>query len=141
MSISFFTIQTPALLFPTVSLLMLAYTNRFLGITSVIRKLHADMSVNEKNDAFYLAQINSLSQRIGLIILSQKTGVGSLLSCVLSMVAIFFSVQISLLLFAFALAFMASSLIFIFKELSISKEALAYILEDCKKIEKDRKNG
>lgn len=141
MSISFFTIQTPALLFPTVSLLMLAYTNRFLGITSVIRKLHADMSINEKNDAFYLAQINSLSQRIGLIILSQKTGVGSLLSCVLSMVAIFFSVQISLLLFAFALAFMASSLIFIFKELSISKEALAYILEDCKKIEKDRKNG
>lgn len=141
MSISFFTIQTPALLFPTVSLLMLAYTNRFLGITSVIRKLHADMSINEKNDAFYLAQINSLSQRIGLIILSQKTGVGSLLSCVLSMVAIFFSVQISLLLFAFALAFMASSLIFIFKELSISKEALTYILEDCKKIEKDRKNG
>lgn len=141
MSISFFTIQTPALLFPTVSLLMLAYTNRFLGITSVIRKLHADMSINEKNDAFYLAQINSLSQTIGLIILSQKTGVGSLLSCVLSMVAIFFSVQISLLLFAFALAFMASSLIFIFKELSISKEALAYILEDCKKIEKDRKNG
>lgn len=141
MSISFFTIQTPALLFPTVSLLMLAYTNRFLGITSVIRKLHADMSRDEKNHAFYLSQINSLSQRIGLIILAQKTGVSALLSCVLSMVAIFFNIQVSIGLFALALTFMASSLIFIFRELSISKQALAYILEDCKKIDQDRKNA
>lgn len=140
MSISFFTIQTPALLFPTVSLLMLAYTNRFLGITSVIRKLHADMSRDEKNHAFYLSQINSLSQRIGLIILAQKTGVSALLSCVLSMVAIFFNIEVSVVLFALALTFMASSLIFIFRELSISKQALAYILEDCKKIDQDRKN-
>lgn len=141
MSISFFTIQTPALLFPTVSLLMLAYTNRFLGITSVIRKLHADMSRDEKNHEFYLSQIHSLSQRIGLIIWAQKTGVTALLSCVLSMVAIFFSIKISLGLFACALTFMTMSLIFIFKELSLSKQALTYILEDCKKLDRERKNG
>lgn len=141
MSLSFFTIQTPALLFPTVSLLMLAYTNRFLGITSVIRKLHADMSHDPQNHAFYLSQIQSLSQRIGLIILAQKTGVSSLLSGVLSMVAIFFSLKVSLAIFSFALGFMVISLIMIFKELSLSKQALTYILEDCKKLDKERKNG
>lgn len=140
MTISFFTIQTPALLFPTVSLLMLAYTNRFLGITSVIRKLHADMNRDEKNHEFYLSQIQSLSQRINLIILAQKTGVTSLLSGVLSMVAIFFSPEISLGIFAFALGFMVISLVLIFKELSLSKQALTYILEDCKKLDKERKN-
>lgn len=140
MTISFFTIQTPALLFPTVSLLMLAYTNRFLGITSVIRKLHADMNRDEKNHEFYLSQIQSLSQRINLIILAQKTGVTSLLSGVLSMVAIFFSPEISLGIFALALGFMVISLVLIFKELSLSKQALTYILEDCKKLDKERKN-
>ena len=140
MTISFFTIQTPALLFPTVSLLMLAYTNRFLGITSVIRKLHADMNRDEKNHEFYLSQIQSLSQRINLIILAQKTGVTSLLSGVLSMVAIFFSPEISLGIFAFALGFMVISLVLIFKELSLSKQALTYILEECKKLDKERKN-
>lgn len=141
MTLSFFTIQTPALLFPTVSLLMLAYTNRFLGITSVIRKLHADMSQDEKNHEFYLSQIQSLSQRINLIVWAQKTGVTALLSCVLSMFAIFFHVKMSLVLFAIALTFMAMSLIYIFRELSLSKQALTYILEDCKKLDRERKNG
>lgn len=141
MSLSFFTIQTPALLFPTVSLLMLAYTNRFLGITSVIRKLHADMTRDEQNHEFYFSQIQSLSQRISLIVLAQKTGVTSMLSGVLSMVAIFFSIQVSLGIFAFALGFLVLSLIMIFKELSLSKKALTYILNDCKKMDKERKNG
>ena len=57
MEISFFTIQTPGLLFPTISLLMLAYTNRFLGITSVIRKLHADMNDDVKNHKFFILSI------------------------------------------------------------------------------------
>ena len=34
------TLTTPAILFPAVSLLMLAYTNRFLAIASIIRVLH-----------------------------------------------------------------------------------------------------
>jgi hypothetical protein len=130
----FFNIQTPALLFPAVSLLMLAYTNRFFGITSVIRKLHADMSRDTNNHGFYFAQIQSLSERIKLIIWAQKTGILSLISCVLSMIAIFFNHNSSLGLFAMALCFMSVSLIFIFKELSLSQEALAYILNDCAKI-------
>lgn len=141
MSIAFFTIQTPALLFPTVSLLMLAYTNRFLGITGVIRKLHNDMNNDKKNHEFYLSQIQSLSERISLIILSQKTGVSALLSCVLSMVAIFFSTEVSIVLFAIDLMFMTLSLLFIFRELSLSKIALKYILDDCKRLDKELKDG
>ncbi len=141
MSITSFTIQTPALLFPTVSLLMLAYTNRFLGIVNVIRKLHNDMNNDPKNHEFYLSQIQSLSERISLIILSQKTGVSALLTCVLSMVAIFFSNEISMVLFAIALTFMALSLLFIFRELSLSKTALQYILDDCKRLDRELKNG
>lgn len=139
MDISFFTIQTPALLFPTVSLLMLAYTNRFLGITSVIRKLHTDMSTDESNHQFYFSQIQSLSLRINLIVLAQKTGVMSLLSCVLSMIVLMISHEASFILFSIALIFMAISLIMIFKELSHSKKALNYILDDCKKMDEKRK--
>jgi hypothetical protein len=136
----FFTIQTPALIFPTVSLLLLAYTNRFLAITSVIRTLHKDMCEDEENHDFYFAQLNSLTERIKLIIWAQKTGTISILSCVLSMIFMFVEGHASLVLFGVALFFMSASLILIFKELSISKEALNYILEDCAKIERERKS-
>lgn len=135
----FFNIQTPALLFPAVSLLMLAYTNRFFGITSVIRKLHADMSNNTTDHNFYLVQIKSLSERINLIIWAQKTGIVSLISCVLSMIAIFFETHVSLGLFGIALCSMSASLLFIFKELAVSQEALNYILNDCTRIDNERK--
>jgi hypothetical protein len=34
-------LTTPALLFSAISLLLLAYTNRFLAYASVVRNLHA----------------------------------------------------------------------------------------------------
>ena len=34
------TLTTPSLLFPAISLLMLAYTNRFLTLATIIRGLH-----------------------------------------------------------------------------------------------------
>lgn len=137
--IELFTIQTPALLFPTVSLLLLAYTNRFLGITTVIRKLHEDLNKDPTNHDFYMNQIQSLSQRIKLIVWAQKLGTLSILSCVLSMVAMFFFKKFSVELFGVALCFMSLSLLFIFRELSISQHALTYILDDCEKIDKARK--
>src|SRR5690606_1133492 len=41
-------LTTPALLFPAISLLLLAYTNRFLALASLIRKLHEDYKGNPK---------------------------------------------------------------------------------------------
>ena len=58
-------LNTPALLFSITSLLMLAYTNRFLGIARLIRELH-DKYVN-KADEHILKQIKNLRMRLMLI--------------------------------------------------------------------------
>ena len=55
------TLTTPALLFPTVSLLMLAYTNRFLALASVIRNLHDRYKAED--DENLLGQIANLKYR------------------------------------------------------------------------------
>ncbi len=128
-----YNIQTPALMFPTISLLLLAYTNRFLAITSVIRKLHEDMELNPSKKDFFYPQIKSLHSRIELIVTSQKIGTISILLCILSMFLIFINLFLSLSVFILAIVLMGFSLIYTLKELSISKEALTFILEDCEK--------
>ncbi|MGE5464189.1 MAG: DUF2721 domain-containing protein, partial [Syntrophothermus sp.] len=81
------TINTPALLFPAVSLLMLAYTNRFLTLATIIRGLYDRyQNVPEEN---LLLQISNLRYRIYLIRNMQIFGVLSLLFCVISMFALF----------------------------------------------------
>ena len=130
--ISNYNIQTPALLFPAISLLLLAYRNKFLGITQVIRKLHGEMSENHQYDEIYLEQINSLSKRIDYIVNAQKAGVISLLLCIISMLLIEINNNISIWLFIGALASMFLSLFFVYIEINKSKNALKYILEDCK---------
>jgi hypothetical protein len=80
-------IQTPALLFPAVSLLMLAYTNKFLAIANLIRKLYSDY---EKNQHISLiAQISNLRRRLMLIRWMQVGGVASILCCVVTMFLIY----------------------------------------------------
>src|SRR6266508_2513047 len=81
------TLTTPALLFPAISLLMLAYTNRFLTLATIIRNLH-DRYKNEANDNL-LGQIANLRFRIYIIRNMQIFGVLSLLFCVISMFALF----------------------------------------------------
>src|ERR1700712_2032603 len=81
-------INTPALLFPAISLLMLAYTNRFLGLASLIRNLHA--SYKDHNDKQGVAlQIKNLRLRLRLIRQMQLYGILSLFLCVLSMFFVF----------------------------------------------------
>src|SRR4051812_44221967 len=77
------TLATPALLFPAITLLMLAYTNRFLGLASLIRNLHQRWT--ESHDVVLVAQIENLRRRLGLIRRMQALGVLSLLVCVACM--------------------------------------------------------
>ena len=42
-------LTTPALLFPAISLLLLAYTNRFLTLAALIRDLHAKYRANPED--------------------------------------------------------------------------------------------
>ena len=81
------TLTTPALLFPTVSLLMLAYNNRFLTLATIIRTLHDRYHANREESL--LAQIANLRYRVYLIRNMQIYGVLSLIFCVVSMLALF----------------------------------------------------
>lgn len=80
-------ISTPALLFPAISLLMLAYTNRFLGLASVIRQLHKTHV--EAPKAIYLQEFGSLRKRLRLIRDMQSWGVMSLIFCTTCMFVLF----------------------------------------------------
>jgi hypothetical protein len=81
-------LNTPALLFPAISLLLLAYTNRFLAIANVVRKLHDDFVLGkDKENA--RKQISNLRQRLKYIRLMQGAGVFSFLLCVACMYSIY----------------------------------------------------
>ncbi|MBD3881388.1 DUF2721 domain-containing protein [Phormidium tenue FACHB-886] len=124
-----FTLTTPALLFPTVSLLLLAYTNRFVALSSVVRNLHA--SHKAQPHPFVLQEIASLRYRLRLIRNMQAFGVLSLLLCVISMFALFTGLaMLSKLLFATSLVLMMLSLALSVREIQVSIEALNLHLRD-----------
>lgn len=114
------TLTTPAMLFPAISLLLLAYTNRFLALASIIRNF--DLSDSNENDQ---EQIKSLRKRIQLIKNMQGAGMGSFFLCVLSMLAIYAEYQtIGSTLFASSLVLLLYSLWLSVREIHISVEAL-----------------
>jgi uncharacterized protein DUF2721 len=130
-------LTTPALLFPAISLLMLAYTNRFLTLATIIRGLH-DRYKNEANDNL-LGQIANLRYRIYLIRNMQIFGVMSLLFCVISMFALFAGwIAGGQWTFAIALILMMVSMLISLRELQISVGALDLLLVE---LEEEEKKG
>jgi hypothetical protein len=128
-------LTTPALLFPTVSLLMLAYTNRFLTLATIIRNLY-DRYSTEK-DQNLLGQIANLRFRVYLIRNMQIFGVLSLLMCVVSMFALFAGwVSAGQWSFAIALILMIVSMLISLRELFISVGALDLLLTDLEEHER-----
>jgi hypothetical protein len=120
-------LTTPALLFPAISLLMLAYTNRFLTLATIIRNLH-DRYKAEQNENL-VRQIANLRYRIYLIRDMQIYGVLSLLFCVMSMFALFAGwIMAGQWSFAIALALMIVSMVISLRELQISVGALDLLL-------------
>ena len=81
-------ITTPAVLFPTVSLLLLAYTNRFLALTAIVRQMDSSGEVEHE---FY--QVKNLRKRLNYIKRMQYFGVSSLLMCAISMLFLFFQMD------------------------------------------------
>jgi Protein of unknown function (DUF2721) len=122
-------ISTPALLFPTISLLMLAYTNRFLALTSAVRKLLE--RYQQDHQSGLLAQIHALRFRISLIKYMQTIGVSSLFLCVLCMAALFAGWPVvANMIFAGSLALMLVSLALSAWEIQLSANALDLALRD-----------
>lgn len=123
------TLTTPALLFPAISLLMVAYTNRFLALGSRIRNLHAQYKQNP--DELLGVQIESLRKRVILIRNMQALGVAGLFACVLCMLTLFAGqIILGKVIFASGLLLIMGSLFLSFKEILMSVEALTYALGD-----------
>ncbi|MFQ3180639.1 MAG: hypothetical protein ACJA17_000574 [Polaribacter sp.] len=123
------TLTTPALLFSAISLIMLAYTNRFLAYAAVIRNLH-DIYLEKKQDSL-LRQIKNLKLRLNLTRWMQIFGISSLLFCVLTMFLIYVTLQmIAIYVFGFALILLIISLALLIKEIQISAEALQHHIAD-----------
>lgn len=135
-------LTTPALLFPAISLLLLAYTNRFLTLATIIRNLY-DRYNDSQNDNL-LKQISNLRYRTYLIRNMQIFGVTSLLFCVASMFALFAGwLAAGQWIFAIALILMIVSLGISLRELFMSVGALDLLLTDLEgredEVEKDRR--
>lgn len=129
------TLTTPALLFPAISLLLLAYTNRFLTLATIIRNLY-DRYHTVPNENL-LAQISNLRYRIYLIRNMQIYGVLSLLFCVFSMFALFAGwIAGGQWTFGLALILMIVSMGISLRELQISVGALDLLLADMEGHEK-----
>ena len=124
------TITTPALLFPAISLLLLAYSTRFLNIATLIRQLHGNYLNNPKEEVIY-GQIANLRKRLKLIKITQIFGVLSFCCCVLSMFFLFQNFTIlGSYIFGASLVLLLISLIILLKELFISTDALELELSD-----------
>ncbi|MDR2260885.1 MAG: DUF2721 domain-containing protein [Azoarcus sp.] len=121
-------LATPALLFPAISLLLLAYTNRFLTLAQVIRQLHASPG---RDSALVKRQIPGLKRRIVLIQYMQSFGVLSFLLCALAMLALFMHAGLTgQALFGISIVSLAISLVLSLLEVLISTNALAIVVED-----------
>ncbi|PPK77026.1 uncharacterized protein DUF2721 [Methylobacter tundripaludum] len=123
------TITTPALLFPAISVLFLAYSNRFLAIASRIREQHN--LFNKTQSPVAKKQIDSLRLRIRFIVAMQVLGVVGIICCTLAMGLIFYGLQyLGNLTFGFSMVFIVLSLLASISELLLSTKALNIELED-----------
>ena len=123
------TLATPALLFPAISLLLLAYTNRFLALAALIRSLYDRW--RERPDEKVVQQIGSLRRRLALIRNMQLLGVVSILLCVLAMLCVYESwARAGGAAFAGALLTLIGSLMLSLREIQLSVVALNVELSD-----------
>lgn len=129
-------INTPALLFPAITLLLLAYTNRFLAIANRIRSLHEDYHKNELKH-ITIRQIKSLRARINLIRYMQGLGAISFFCCVLCMYFIYRHwMEIANITFASSMITLLASLVLSIIEIQQSTKALEYELSDIEELGK-----
>lgn len=123
------TLTTPALLFPAISLLLLAFTNRFLAIATLIRQLHKSYVENPKN--VLEGQLKNLRKRLFLIRAMQLFGVLSLFLCVLAMFFIYLRIAgWGEALFGISLVSLLISLFISLREIQLSTKALDLELSD-----------
>lgn len=132
-----FSLTTPTLLFSAVSLIMLAYTNRFLSYAQLVRNLK-DQYLQNRSEVT-AAQIDNLRKRLYLTRSMQILGISSLFFCVVSMFLVYIHMRLlSVYVFGFALLLLIASLGVSIREIVISVKALELHLEDLDSQRSDR---
>lgn len=123
------TLETPALLFSATSLILLAYTNRFLTLANLIRNLKKNYLERKESDV--LLEIRNLNLRLSLIRWMQLAGVMSLFLSVMAMLFVYLQYPMpALYIFGSSLLSLLISLGLSLWEISISVEALRVHLKD-----------
>jgi hypothetical protein len=126
-------ISTPSLLFPAITLLLLAFTNRFLAIASLIRSLHAKYDKESKQSILY-DQIKNLRIRLNMIRYMQAFGILSFILTVLCMFLLFKEYNmLANYVFGTSLLSLMISLIVSLIEIQLSTIALNLELSDMEK--------
>ncbi len=129
-------INTPALLFPAVSLVMLAYTNRFLSLSNRVRTLHDQYIQNPDLDKTVHGQIKSLRYRLKLIKNMQSLGVVTLIACIFCIFLVYIDQPVAAnVFFAISLIAFTISLIFSLIEVQMSNKAIELQLSDIEGLE------
>lgn len=130
-------LTTPALLFPAISLLLLAYTNRFLALANLIRGLHRQYK--EHPNTVIIGQLKNLRRRVIMIRNMQAFGITSLLLCVVCMFLLFSGeVLLGKYIFGLSLILLIVSLSISVVEIQISVKALNIQLSDLEETESNR---
>lgn len=119
------------MLFPAITLLMLAYTNRFLALATLIRNLHAKYKQIQEDREIIKAQITNLKRRLVLVKQMQAMGIISFFFCVLSMLSFYLEFeQWAVAIFGVSLLSLLLSLALSLNEIFISTRALEIELKD-----------
>ena len=134
-------LSTPALLFSAITLMMLAFTNRFLAIATLIRGLHKNY-LKDPDQEIIVEQIHNLRRRLTLIKNMQLFGVFSFLLCVICMFLLFkgFTSAANWTFVTSMVSLLISSGISLV-EIQISTKALNLELSDMEGIFQNRKSG
>ncbi|MCM0060483.1 MAG: DUF2721 domain-containing protein [Algoriphagus sp.] len=134
-------LSTPALLFSAITLLMLAFTNRFLAIATLIRGLHKNY-LKDPDQEIIVEQIHNLRRRLTLIKNMQLFGVFSFLLCVICMFLLFKGfTDAANWTFVISMVFLLISLGISLVEIQISTKALNLELSDMEGIFQKRKSS
>lgn len=132
-------LTTPSLLFSAISLILLAYTNRFLSYATVVRTLNERYQENPDKDPTTLKQIRNFVLRLRLIRWMQTFGAASLIFCLASM--FLFSIHQNMLgevVFGAGMTSLAISLVLCVWEIQISTEAISLHLQNIRRRQREQ---
>ncbi len=135
-----FQLTFPAFLFPAIPLMMLTFGNRWIAISSLIRKVHSDfidVKINKKSkqEKKYLEQIKVLNIRLRYVKLMQFFSGLSFLFNLFTIIIGIFEIEFALIFFIPAVLFFSIAIIFFLIEINLSSKALKTHLQDLEQID------